>query len=315
MAARVRRDPNTIDFPFFKTIVTGSRPRRTKFTLNPIWTKNKAKLIEKYLFQFVFITHHGTYIDGFAGPQRPSNPEMWAAKLVLESRPRWLRNFYFFDIEKKQIALLDKLVESQPPPDKSKKEPKRTTSVKHGDGNLLIIELLKSKKIRENEATFCLLDQRNIECEWSTLVALSSYKKHGNKIEILYFLPSAWLNRALKNRKDKSLIKKWWGREDWKQMESMASFNRVELFKDRFKKELGYSSVEAWPIFANNSRSRIMYYMIHATDHPAAPILMQRAYRKAVGPPESPGEVQLDIETLLKTSVCSPFESGPNFVH
>src|SRR4029077_576325 len=101
---------------------------------------------------------------------------------------------------------------------------------------------------------------RNIECEWSTLAALSGYKKHGNKIEILYFLPSAWLNRALKNRKDKSLMKKWWGREDWKQMESMASFNRVELFKDRFKNELGYSSVEAWPIFANNSRSRIMYY-------------------------------------------------------
>jgi hypothetical protein len=98
-------------------------------------------------------------------------------------------------------------------------------------------------------------------------------------------------------------------------MESMASFNRVELFKNRFKRELGYSSVEAWPIFVNNSRSKIMYSMIHATDHPAGPILMQRAYRKAVGPPESPAEVQLDIETLLKTAVSYPFKTGSNSVH
>ena len=36
-----------------------------------VWTENKAKLIERYLLYFVFITHHGTYIDGFAGPQDP----------------------------------------------------------------------------------------------------------------------------------------------------------------------------------------------------------------------------------------------------
>ncbi len=59
----------------------------------PVWTENKAKFIERYLYYFVLITKHGTYIDGFAGPQRPGNPEMWAAKLVLESEPKWLRHF------------------------------------------------------------------------------------------------------------------------------------------------------------------------------------------------------------------------------
>ena len=33
---------------------------------NPIWTGCKAKLIERYLFYFVQITYHGTYIDAFA---------------------------------------------------------------------------------------------------------------------------------------------------------------------------------------------------------------------------------------------------------
>jgi hypothetical protein len=55
---------------------------------------------------------------------------------------------------------------------------------------------------------------------------------------------------------------------------------------------LGYWSVEAWPIYKNNTRNTIMYYMIHATDHPAAPYAMQTAYAKAVGPEESPAEVQ-----------------------
>jgi hypothetical protein len=32
----------------------------------PIWTENKARLIERYLFYFVLVTKHGTYIDAFA---------------------------------------------------------------------------------------------------------------------------------------------------------------------------------------------------------------------------------------------------------
>jgi len=43
---------------------------------NPIWTECKAKLIERYLFYFVQITFHGTYIDAFSGPQEPDRPEM-----------------------------------------------------------------------------------------------------------------------------------------------------------------------------------------------------------------------------------------------
>lgn len=59
-----------------------------KFTpqRRPLWTENKAKFIERYLFYFVLITKHGAYIDGFAAPQDAMNPGSWAAKLVLELR-------------------------------------------------------------------------------------------------------------------------------------------------------------------------------------------------------------------------------------
>jgi hypothetical protein len=75
----------------------------------PLWTKNKAKLIERYLYYFVLVTKHGTYIDCFGGPQSRDNEDMWAAKLVLESKPRWLRTIVLGDINKKQVRRLKKL--------------------------------------------------------------------------------------------------------------------------------------------------------------------------------------------------------------
>jgi three-Cys-motif partner protein len=300
MAGKVNRDPLTIDFSFYESVPVSRRGHKTKFPLDPIWTKNKAKLIEKYLRQFIQVTHHGTYIDGFAGPQRKNGADMWCAKFVLEITPRWLRNFYLYDIKESVVSELRALKDSQPPPDKEKREQPRSIVVEQGDANVLIPELLKKNIIRQKEATFCLLDQRTIECDWATLEALSSYKKSPPKIELLYFLPSAWLNRALKNRTNKSRTQKWWGRGDWKSVERMGSWNRKELFKARLRKELGYEWVEAWPIYKDNTRGQIMYYMIHATDHKVAPYLMQRAYRKALDPPESANEIQINIEQYLK---------------
>jgi three-Cys-motif partner protein len=80
-----------------------------KVPLYPLWTENKAKLIERYLYYFVLITKHGTYIDGFAGPQDPSKPDLWAARLVLANRPRWLRHFHLFELIPSQVAALEAL--------------------------------------------------------------------------------------------------------------------------------------------------------------------------------------------------------------
>lgn len=71
---------------------------------NPIWTENKARLIERYLYYFVLITKHGTYIDGFAGPQYPDKLNAWAARLVLETEPKWLRHFFLCDQDERQYA-------------------------------------------------------------------------------------------------------------------------------------------------------------------------------------------------------------------
>lgn len=124
----------------------------------PIWTENKAKLIERYLYYFVMITKHGTYIDGFAGPQAPEQYGMWAAKLVLESEPKWFRHFYLFDNNKQQIEHLDELICSQSERDSKGRKVIRDIGIYRGDFNDNIYDLLSSNCIRQKEATFCLLD-------------------------------------------------------------------------------------------------------------------------------------------------------------
>lgn len=247
---------------------------------HPIWTENKAKLIERYLYYFVLITKHGTYIDGFAGPQKPDKPDMWAAKLVVENQPRWLRHIHLFEKNKARLRQLEALRKSQPP--RKPKEPKREIVLYPGDFNVNVHKLLKGKSISEKEATFALLDQRTFECHWSAVKALSSYKTSANKIELFYFLPNFWLPRAMAGIRNRQILADWWGGPDWEILRRMNAEQRCRIFVERFKNELRYKSAKPWPIFESKRGGNIMYYMIHASDHPEAPKLMGRAYEKAL---------------------------------
>jgi three-Cys-motif partner protein len=81
---------------------------------HPVWTENKARLISRYLYYFILITKHGTYIDGFAGPQQAELHESWAARLVLEIEPRWLRSFFLCDRDPQKFQALLELKDKQP---------------------------------------------------------------------------------------------------------------------------------------------------------------------------------------------------------
>jgi len=62
----------------------------------------------------------------------------------------------------------------------------------------------------------------------------------------------------------------------------MRSIDRAQLLADRFRNELGYKHAVPWPIYDKQDGRNVMFYMVHATDHPAATGLMDRAYHKAV---------------------------------
>lgn len=237
-------------FDFFPDLPDIKKPFRGPFfkpIRDPIWTENKARLIERYLYYFVMVTHHGAYIDGFAGPQEPDKPDMWAAKLVLESRPRWLRQFFLCDSDPQKIRALEELINNQPP--RIKGEPNRLIKLYLDDFNKTVHEILRSGLIKEKEATFCLLDQRTFECQWKTVEVLAKYKKNGFKIELFYFLGVKWLLRALSATRDKSIVDAWWGNSNWSHLIGRDINALRDIFCDRFKNELGYSFSVGWPIF------------------------------------------------------------------
>lgn len=258
---------------------------------HPVWTENKARLIERYLYYFVMITHHGTYVDGFAGPQWVGRPSMWAARLVLQSEPKWFRHFYLYEINAKKGKLLQELRKNRRCVVRG-----RTISVYKGDFNSKVRTLLRTGRIGQQEATFCLLDQQTFECHWKTVAELARYKRGSeNKIELFYFLAIRWLHRALSGIKNERGLKRWWGRDDWRVLPELSQDQIRDLLVARFKDELGYKSAKPWPIFHRRGSDVIMYYMIHATDHPEAPKLMSRAYRKIVSPRESPEQLSLEL--------------------
>ena len=140
-----------------------------------VWTEQKAKLISRYLKLFVFITHHGTYIDGFAGPQYSDKEDSWTAKMVLENEPRWLRRFFLCDLGKSQVEALERLVGEQP------QIKNRHATVMAGDFNSRVGEILNSGHVAEGIASFCLLDQRTFECEWRTVETIASAKQEDHQ--------------------------------------------------------------------------------------------------------------------------------------
>lgn len=254
----------------------------------------------RYLKLFVFITHHGAYIDGFAGPQEEKLCDTWAAKLVIESDPKWMRHFHLCDHKRAQVRLLRQLRTAQLPCD-----PPRNIEIYEGSFNHKVDKILESGDITEKEATFCLLDQRTFECHWSTVEKLARFKKEERKIELFYFLANSWQERAFAAQKKLDVPEAWWGREGWKEVRDMSRDDRRDAFVDRFKRELNYRSVKAWPIFGSLTGGALMYYMIHATDHEEAPKLMSRAYHATVSPSGPFEQQRLFIEPKGAESTAS----------
>jgi len=206
----------------------------------PIWTENKARMIEIYLRLFVYITKHGAYIDGFAGPQQPKLPKTWTAKLILGSQPQRLRQFFLCELKERKLKQLRSLLKVA----SNKANGKRKIELYEGDFNLNVDEVLSAGGIKEKTATFCLLDQHTFQCKWTTVEKLARAKS-GMKIEIFYFVPTGWLKRAFAATQKKSIIRDWWGREDWVQLKKISSHACAESFCERFREELNYKHAYA----------------------------------------------------------------------
>jgi len=269
--------------------------KRFKPLETPLWTKNKAKLIAKYLKEFCWVTRHGTYLDAFAGPQHKNEDDVadeegeqawkdtWAARLVMSNQPPWLRRFHLFDKGSKQVEDLDEL-RLEYLASHERENDKRSVSVTKGDSNITLPKFLNENPISDKQATFCLLDQRSTECDWKTVATVANHKgaKEGHKIELFYFLAQGWMDRALKSRTVdvEERHSRWWGNADWRDFLNLPSHERGNVVAQRFKSEFGYKFAYPFPVLKRGSSGgRTMFWMIHASDHEKAPNLMMQAYR------------------------------------
>lgn len=260
----------------FKDLPTIQPQRTYKRPSVPVWTEHKANLIQRYLTLFIQITKHGTYIDGFAGPQRSNMQDAWSARLALQIKPPLLRHFLLCEKNARSFKLLQSCVEKIPSPKG------RTVRLFEGDFNEKVDEILLSQYITEKEATFALLDQRMFECHWRTVERLAAKKKQ-MKIELFYFFGFGWAKRALAGvTRNDEIIERWWGRSDYSQLKRKNREVISRMLVERFEEELGYKHVTAYPIYKRRGNNIVMYHMLHATDHDDAPELMNRAYRQAV---------------------------------
>jgi three-Cys-motif partner protein len=158
----------------------------------------------------------------------------------------------------------------------------RTVDLYHGDFNEKVDEILCSRYITDRQATFCLLDQRMFECHWNTVKKLAA-KKSTTKIELFYFFGSGWVKRALRGvTRNQQIVEHWWGQNDHVNLKGKTREEISALLVKRFREELKYKHVTPYPIYKRQQNNIVMYEMLHATDHDAAPELMNRAYRQAV---------------------------------
>ena len=237
----------------------------------PLWTADKALLIAEYIHHFLLVTKHGVYLDLFAGPQSETEDEHWAVRRVLERRTGSgpsIRRYAVCDSDPNQTARLRELGNHHP-----------SFTVYEGDANKLVDSMLNDAQIGPKTACFCLLDQRTFECHWATVEAIANFKREGYKIEVFYFLAQGWIDRAWASTQNKSKLATWWGRNDHEAFRKLSSYDRAATLRRRFCEELGYEYAQPFAIYKKGPQSKTMYYMIHASDHPAAIKLMSRAYR------------------------------------
>lgn len=254
-------------------------PQKVTRLTSHISTQRKALLVKLYLQLFVYVTHRGTYLDAFSGPQ--DKEDAWAARHLWESDPGPKKNrldrFEFFELNTASVRKLRKMVGKVP-------KNRRLVEISPGDCNITLPEALRLRPVKG--PAFCLLDQRSTECDWRLVETISGHKQDPTKIELFYFLMARWKNRSLKNiSKDRhERLLKWWGRDDYPTAISLDPAQLAAQVSRRFREELGYKFAYEYPIYEPPHRgSYLQYFMIHASDHPEANKFMNRAYNKCAG--------------------------------
>jgi three-Cys-motif partner protein len=258
------------------------------------WTRGKLDLLRRYLDAFTTASKGQSeilYLDLFGG--QPQNRERLteadldgSARIALATTDSPFSRLRFFELEPFASRLRSALAADFG---------ERDFEVVPGDCNVAISAALASLSSVNWAPTFAFVDPNGPDVHWSTLEAISKFKKPTlTKPEIWLLLAAGMFIRTLRTDGtvrdvDAEKLDRMYGTGQWRAIYEArvagmldprdAREEYVNLMRWRLQHVLGYGRTHPLEIF--NERGHSIYHMIFATDHPAGDRIMTDLYNAA----------------------------------
>ncbi len=179
-----------------------------------------------------------------------------------------------------------------------------------GDVNVELPRVLASGVIARDRTCFAFVDPNSTEIDWDTIAELAGYKSLVPntklcKVEMWILVNTGHELQRMwpRDRSElppadvaKSLDRVMGGRSAWKDLfvSGQSSTQLAYRYAERLQSEFGYLYAVPHKIRRNTSSSKVQYFMVHATDHPAAIDFMTWAEKN-----RSAGAAEVVIEVGL----------------
>ncbi len=177
--------------------------------------------------------------------------------------------------------------------------------IKIGDANEVLPDLVS--EISPRTPMFVFHDPEGTELSWQTVrtVATASPRRRRKPEQLINFTAGVLRLLSLESEipaSSKLVLDRFFGNSDWVNvreqrlagwLEGHETLNEmVELYKGRLKRDVGYNHVLSREIRRENvTRGQLAYHLVFASDHSAAPGIMEAAFSK-----EFVGQLTLDLD-------------------
>ena len=256
------------------------------------WTGVKLDHLDRYLQAYATAAKSSlkrAYLDAFAGCgtcilEDTGTVIDGSALRALKAIPQFTE-YHFVEIDRDKAAHL-----------REETTGRGNVRVYQGDCNLVVVEeVLKPGGMSQRAASFAFLDPPGLNLRWATIEALARHRydpKNRRKMELLILYPFDMVVNAKLFRADVAdTLDSFFGTATWRDIlaESQALGEGLPQRRDRFVafyvdrlKALGYSYVfPHGPVF---DKSKPLYHIIFATDHPDGDKIMRKVWHRKKPP-------------------------------
>lgn len=257
------------------------------------WTVSKLQLLDFYFRLYRRVAGNGSYIDGFAGTgsirvgdQTEERPGSVAIALGSEA----FKNLFLYERPRNAVRLRRYLEEHFEAKDVAR------CRIRSGDFNELILEDMANGVIPRDRPCFAFLDPNATDLSWATVEALSQYKggEGGEVLKIELFvllnthqalmrlLPTKFKPSYATSPQAATVDRVMGDRSAWWDIYERggSAGELANRYAERLHRKLGYGAALPYRILDPVTKSP-QYYMIHASDHPAAFNFMRWAERES----------------------------------